>query len=92
MPSRCPGVEAGGPYADTRLLTAEKPRNMAAFDRVIPAGNVLTVEASLVDEARPGSELSWCGVYTFDGEGRVVSDHSYLNHRDWPGTGDVVGG
>jgi hypothetical protein len=73
------------------FIKKQAPGRKIRFNRVIPAGNVITLEASLIDEARPGWELSWCGVYTFDNEGRVVSDHSYLNHRDWPGIGDLVG-
>jgi hypothetical protein len=60
--------------------------------RMIPAGNVVTLEATLVDEARPGWELAWCGVYTFDDDGLVVSDHTYLNHRDWPGITELLSG
>jgi hypothetical protein len=68
-----------------RFILQVAPGRRIRFNRVIPAGNVITLEASLIDEDRPGWELSWCGVYTFDDDGRIVSDHSYLNHRDWPG-------
>ncbi len=66
------------------------PQRRVHFNRVIPAGDVITLEASLLDDDRPGWELSWCGVYTFDAEGRIVSDHSYLNRRDWPGIDDLL--
>jgi hypothetical protein len=66
------------------------PGRRIRFNRLIPAGNVITMEASLVDEDRPGWELSWCGVYTFDDDGRIVSDHTYLNRRDWPGISDLL--
>lgn len=68
------------------------PGRRIRFNRVIPAGNVITLEASLVDDDRPGWELSWCGVYTFDDEGRIVSDHTYLNRGDWPGIAELLGG
>lgn len=73
------------------FITSVCPTRRMLFRRVIPAGNVVTVEASIVDEARPGWELSWCGVYSFDGEGRIVSDHSYLNRADWPGIREMLG-
>lgn len=67
------------------------PARTIRFNRVIPSGNVITLEASLLDGDRPGWELSWCGVYTFDDEGRIVSDHSYLNRSDWPGISQLLG-
>ncbi len=79
-----------------RFIAAEKwikqaaPGRRIRFNRVIPAGDVITLEASLLDDDRPGWELSWCGVYTFDAEGRITSDHSYLNRQDWPGIGDLL--
>ena len=66
------------------------PGRRMRFNRVIPAGNVVTIEVSLLDDDRPGWELAWCGIYTFDDEGRIVSDHTYLNHRDWPGISDLL--
>lgn len=72
------------------FIKAAAPGRRMEFRRVIPAGNVVTLEATIVDAARPGWELSWCGIYTFDREGRIVSDHSYLNRNDWPGIGDLL--
>jgi hypothetical protein len=72
------------------FIKAAAPGRRIRFNRVIPAGNVITLEASLLDDARPGWELSWCGVYTFDADGRIVSDHSYLNRHDWPGISDLL--
>ncbi len=72
------------------IINAKAPGRRMTFRRVVPAGNVVTVEASIVDASRPGWELSWCGVYTFDAEGRIVSDHTYLNRMDWPGLGELL--
>jgi hypothetical protein len=77
--------------AETFIKTAAPGRRMA-YRRVVPAGNVVTLEATIVDDARPGWELSWCGIYTFDGEGRIISDHTYLNRNDWPGIAELLGG
>jgi hypothetical protein len=76
--------------AETFIKQAAPGRRIR-FNRVIPAGDVITLEASLLDDARPGWELSWCGVYTFDADGLIVSDHSYLNRRDWPGISELLG-
>lgn len=79
-----------------RFLAAERwirqaaPGRRIQFNRVVPAGDVVTLEASLIDADRPGWELAWCGVYTFDEEGRIVSDHSYLNRSDWPGISELL--
>lgn len=73
------------------FIKAKAPGRRMVYRRVIPSGNVVTLEASIVDEARPGWELSWCGIYTFDGEGRIISDHSYLNRNDWPGISELLG-
>jgi hypothetical protein len=73
------------------FIQAAAPGRRMEYRRVVPSGNVVTLEASIVDSARPGWELSWCGVYTFDGDGRIVSDHTYLNRNDWPGIGDLLG-
>ena len=72
------------------FVKAHAPGRRMTFRRVIPSGNVVTVEASIVDDSRPGWELSWCGIYTFDTEGRIVSDHSYLNRHDWPGIAELL--
>lgn len=72
------------------IIRAKAPGRRMTFRRVVPSGNVVTVEASIVDQSRPGWELSWCGIYTFDGEGRILSDHTYLNRMDWPGLGELL--
>ena len=72
------------------FIKAKAPGRRMAYRRVIPSGNVVTLEASIVDESRPGWELSWCGIYTFDDEGRIISDHSYLNRNDWPGISELL--
>lgn len=72
------------------IIKAKAPGRQMVFRRVIPSGNVVTVEASIVDASRPGWELSWCGIYTFDADGRIISDHTYLNRMDWPGLGELL--
>ena len=76
--------------AETAIKRAAPGRHIR-FNRVIPAGDVITLEASLLDHDRPDWELSWCGIYTFDNTGLIISDHTYLNHRDWPGITELLG-
>jgi hypothetical protein len=73
------------------FIKNEAPGRHMVFRRLVPSGNVVTLEASIVDESRPGWELSWCGIYTFDDQARIISDHSYLNRRDWPGISELLG-
>jgi hypothetical protein len=73
------------------FIKAKAPGRRMVYRRVIPSGNVVTLEASIVDESRPGWELSWCGIYTFDSQSRIISDHSYLNRKDWPGISELLG-
>jgi SDR family mycofactocin-dependent oxidoreductase len=65
------------------------PRRRFEINRIIPAGNVVTFQASLVDDARPGGELPWCSVYTFK-DGLIIADSAYLNHYEWPGTAEAM--
>ena len=73
------------------FIKDKAPGRRMMYRRLIASGNVVTVEASIVDDSREGWELSWCGIYTFDGDGRIVSDHTYLNRHDWPGIGELLG-
>lgn len=84
-------VEDAETFLRAEVFIKEKaPGRRMVYRRVIPSGNVVTLEASIVDDSRPGWELSWCGVYTFDDEGLIVSDHSYINRKDWPGISELL--
>lgn len=72
------------------LIKSECPGRRIVIERAIPAGNTVTLECALADDARPDFRLGWCGIYTLR-DGLVVSDHSYLNHRDWPGLLKALG-
>ena len=73
------------------FIKGKAPGRRMLYRRLIASGNIVTVEASIVDDARESWELSWCGIYTFDGDGRIVSDHTYLNRHDWPGISELLG-
>jgi hypothetical protein len=84
-------LEDGDLFVRAEVFIQQRaPGRRMRFNRLIPAGDVVVAEASLVDENRPDWELAWCGVYTFDADGLIVSDHTYLNHRDWPGISELV--
>ena len=36
-----------------------------------------------------GLGVVWWGLHLR--EGRIISDHSYLNRRDWPGISELLG-
>ena len=72
------------------LIKNECPGRRVVIEREIAAGNTVIIEAVLVDDARPGFRLAWCGFYTFK-DGLIISDHSYLNHREWPGLLKALG-
>jgi hypothetical protein len=65
------------------------PGRKIVIERYIPAGNVVVLEALIVDDARPDFRLAWCGILTFK-DGVIISDHSYLNHKHWPGLVDAL--
>ena len=73
------------------FIKDKAPGRRMTYRRLIPSGNIVTVEASIVDDSRESWELSWCGIYTFDADGRIVSDHTYLNRHDWPGISELLG-
>jgi len=75
--------------AETAIKRAAPGRHIR-FNRTIRARDVITLEASLLDSDRPDWELSWCGIYTFDTNGLILSDHSYLSQRDWPGIAELL--
>jgi len=73
------------------FIKDKAPGRRMTYRRLIASGNIVTVEASIVDDSRESWELSWCGIYTFDADGRIVSDHTYLNRHDWPGISELLG-
>lgn len=72
------------------FIKADTPGRRIVVERTIAAGNTVTIEAVLADDNRPDFRLAWCGIYTFK-DGLITSDHSYLNHRHWPGLLKAVG-
>ena len=44
------------------FIKAKAPERRMVYRRLVPSGNVVTLEASIVDQSRPGWELSWCGI------------------------------
>ncbi|SEG95503.1 Ketosteroid isomerase-related protein [Nonomuraea solani] len=54
----------------------------------IRTGDQVIVEALLTgtdpDTGTPW-ETPWCAILTFDGDGRITRDNTYLNPAEWPG-------
>lgn len=84
-------LDSHPPFVEVeKLIKSVAPGRRIVIERAIPAGNTVTIEALLVDDDKPDFRLAWCGIYTFR-DGLIVSDHSYLNHREWPGLLKALG-
>jgi ketosteroid isomerase-like protein len=61
------------------------PRRRARIERTIAAGDTVVVEAVLIDPDRGEDwQTPWCAVLRFR-DGKIVSDHTYLDAAKWPG-------
>jgi len=70
--------------AEQAVLEAA-PRRRARVERMIACGDTVVVEASLVDpDQEPQWQLPWCAVLRLR-DGKIVSDHTYLDSARWPG-------
>ena len=70
--------------AEENVLTAA-PRRRAHIERMIARGDAVVVEAVLRDPDRGEDwRTPWCAILTFR-EGKIVLDHTYLDHTEWPG-------
>jgi limonene-1,2-epoxide hydrolase len=69
---------------EQRVLRAAPKRRMRV-DRTHAAGNVVTVEAVLLNPDRgPDWQLPFCAVLTCR-DGKIVTDRTYADYKDWPG-------
>lgn len=76
--------------AGAKAAISASPRRYMRIDHAFPSGDVVVVEAALVDPGRgPDWETPFCAVLTFR-DGLIVSDRSYLDLRRWPGISDVL--
>ena len=66
------------------------PGRYMRIDRVLFAGDdVAIVQAVVLDRARPDFLSPFCAILTVR-EGRIVSDHTYLEPERWPGIAEAV--
>jgi ketosteroid isomerase-like protein len=66
-------------------VVAAAPRRRARIERMIAAGDTVIVEAVLVDPDRGEDWQSpWCALLRLR-DGKIVSDHTYLDAARWPG-------
>ena len=69
---------------EQRVLRAAPKRRMRV-DRTHAAGNVVTVEAVLLNPDRGSDwQLPFCAVLTCR-DGKIVTDRTYADYKDWPG-------
>jgi len=70
--------------AEQAVLVAA-PRRRARIERAVAAGDTVVVEAMLLDPDKGEDWQSpWCAVLRFR-DGKIVSDHTYLDAARWPG-------
>lgn len=66
-------------------VVAAAPRRRMRIERTIARGDVVVVEAVLVDPDRGEDwQTPWCAVLHFR-DGKILSDHTYLDAVRWPG-------
>jgi hypothetical protein len=69
---------------EQRVLAAA-PRRTARIERTHAAGDVVTVEGTLLDPDRGADwALPFCAVLTWR-DGKVISDNTYADMSQWPG-------
>jgi ketosteroid isomerase-like protein len=90
----CPGIieitdRATFHQIEQAVLDAEPTRKGRLTD-VIPAGDRVTVEGVLYGGTDTPWETHWCAILRFK-DGRIVSDHSYVDRTQWPWLKDLPG-
>ncbi|HEY9417375.1 MAG TPA: nuclear transport factor 2 family protein [Pseudonocardia sp.] len=91
----CPGaLLIRGREAFTAIedaVCAAAPKRWFRIDRTIADGDVVMVQATLFDPDQ-GDDFStrFCAVLTFDDDGLVVNDTTYLDAARWPMPADVA--
>lgn len=75
---------------ETAIKTAAPGRRMR-IDRICFSGDdVVVVEAVILDTARPDFFSPWAAILTIR-DGKIVSDHTYLEPNRWPGIEAAAG-
>ena len=61
------------------------PKRRMRVDHIHAVGNVVTVEAVLLNPDRgPDWQLPFCAVLTCR-DGKIITDRTYADYKDWPG-------
>jgi ketosteroid isomerase-like protein len=69
---------------ERRVLKAA-PQRKIRLDRTYAAGNIVVVEATLLDPDQGDAWQSpFCAILTFK-DGKIVEDRTYLDETRWPG-------
>jgi ketosteroid isomerase-like protein len=68
-----------------KAVLAAAPKRRIRTEHAHATGNVVVVEATLLDPAQgPDWKLPFCSVLTFR-DGKIASDRTYAEFRKWPG-------
>lgn len=68
-----------------KAILAAAPQRYMRIDRALICGpETVVIEAVILDGARPDFFSPLCVIFTIR-DGRIVEDHSYLDHSQWPG-------
>jgi len=90
----CPGaVLIRGREAFTAIedaVCAAAPRRWFRIDRKLADGDAVAVQATLFDPDRDDFETRFCAVLTFNADGLIVNDTTYLDVARWPMPADVA--
>jgi predicted SnoaL-like aldol condensation-catalyzing enzyme len=66
------------------------PRRWFRIDRKIADGNIVVVQATLFDPDQGDFSTRFCAVLTFDDDGLIVNDTTYLDVASWPMPDDIA--
>ncbi len=70
-----------------KAVLAAAPQRKMRVDRMHASGDVVVVEAALIDPSRGADwELPFCAVLEIRGD-RIAVDRTYADFTDWPGLG-----
>lgn len=90
----CPGaLLIHGREAFTAIedaVCAAAPKRWFRIDRKIADGDVVMVQGTLFDPDQGDFETRFCAVLTFNDDGLVINDTTYLDVARWPMPADIA--
>jgi ketosteroid isomerase-like protein len=90
----CPGIieitDRAVFHEIEQLVFDAEPTRMGRLTAIIPVGDKVIIEGVLYGGTDEPWETHWCAILTFR-DGKVISDHSYLDRTQWPWLKDQPG-